>query len=186
MTTPFRRLVLVIATAWVTVAAGSAIAQTPGPHPGAGAALGTQAPQPQPAQPPAGSAKPPQSQQPAAPEAPAYTYQPEGRRDPFISLLARGSDPGSAASRPAGLPGLLINEVVVKGIVRDKSGFIGMIQGPDTKTHIVRAGDKLMDGTVKSITADTVVFSQDVSDPLSLVKQREVRKAVRPVEGGRG
>ncbi len=91
--------------------------------------------------------------------------------------------------RPTGrpvLPGLLINEIVVKGIVRDRSGFIAMIQGPDTKTHIVRAGDKLMDGTVKSITSDTVVFSQDVNDPLSLVKQREVRKAVRPVEGGRG
>jgi type IV pilus assembly protein PilP len=132
------------------------------------------------------TAKPSPAQPPAAPEKPAYTYQPEGRRDPFVSLLARGSDPGSAASRPAGVPGLMINEVVVKGIVRDKSGFIGMIQGPDTKTHIVRAGDKLMDGTVKSITADTVVFSQDVTDPLSLVKQREVRKAVRPLEGGRG
>jgi Tfp pilus assembly protein PilP len=122
----------------------------------------------------------------AAPEPPAYTYSPEGRRDPFVSLLARGSDPTSAASRPPGVPGLLINEVVVKGIVRDRSGFIGMIQGPDTKTHIVRAGDKLLDGTVKSITADTVVFSQDVTDPLALVKQREVRKAVRPAEGGRG
>jgi type IV pilus assembly protein PilP len=126
---------------------------------------------------------------PAPPPPPAYTYEPEGRRDPFVSLLARGSDPTSAASRPAGLPGLLINEVIVKGIVRDRSGFIAMIQGPDTKTFIVRGGDKLMDGTVKSITADTVVFSQDVNDPLSLVKQREVRKAVRPLEdqrGGRG
>jgi type IV pilus assembly protein PilP len=136
---------------------------------------------PQPATP---AAKP--QAEAAAPEQPAYTYQPEGRRDPFVSLLTRGSDPSSAASRPAGLPGLMINEIVVKGIVRDKSGFIGMVQGPDTKTHIVRAGDKLMDGTVKTITSDTVVFSQDVSDPLSLVKQREVRKAVRPVEGGRG
>jgi Tfp pilus assembly protein PilP len=130
--------------------------------------------------------KPAQGPSAPPPPAPAYTYQPEGRRDPFLSLLARGSDPTSAASRPPGLPGLLINEVVVKGIVRDKNGFIGMIQGPDTKTFIVRAGDKLMDGTVKSITVDTVVFSQDVNDPLSLVKQREVRKAVRPLDGGRG
>ena len=133
----------------------------------------------------AGGGKPSQAQ--AAPiQPPAYTYNPEGRRDPFLSLLARGSDPASAANRPPGLPGLLIGEVVVKGIVRDKTGFIGMIQGPDSKTHIVRAGDKLMDGSVKSITADTVIFSQDVSDPLSLVKQREVRKTVRPVDGGRG
>jgi hypothetical protein len=61
-----------------------------------------------------------------------------------------------------------------------------MIQGPDTKTFNVRAGDRLMDGSVKSISGDTVVFSQDVNDPLSLVKEREVRKAVRPADGGRG
>ena len=42
-----------------------------------------------------------------------------------------------------------------------------------------------MDGTVKAITADSVVFSQDVNDPLSMVKQKEVRKTVRPADGGR-
>ena len=44
----------------------------------------------------------------------------------------------------------------------------------------VNAGDRVMDGTVKSITQDAVVFSQNVNDPLSLVKQREVRKTIRP------
>ena len=114
-----------------------------------------------------------------------YSYDPQGRRDPFVSLLARGSDPGSATTRPAGLPGLLISEVAVKGIVRDRSGFIAMVQGPGTKTFIVHTGDKLMDGTIKAITADTVVFSQDVNDPLSMVKQKEVRKTVRSADGGR-
>ena len=150
-----------------TLAVGSAAAQAPPPA----------------ANPPA-TAKP--AQPPPPPEPPGYTYDPEGRRDPFVSLLMRGSDPGSAATRPPGPPGLLINEVIVKGIVRDRSGFIAMIQGPDTKTFIVRTGEKLMDGTVKAITADTVIFSQEVSDPLSLVKQREVRKAVRPLEDPRG
>ena len=42
-----------------------------------------------------------------------------------------------------------------------------------------------MDGTIKAITADGVVFSQDVNDPLSLVKQKEVRKPVRSADGGR-
>jgi Tfp pilus assembly protein PilO len=70
----------------------------------------------------------------------ALQYDPQGRRDPFVSLVARGSDPGSAASRPSGLPGLLISEVAVKGIVRDRSGLIAMVQGTGTKTFIVRAG----------------------------------------------
>jgi Tfp pilus assembly protein PilP len=117
--------------------------------------------------------------------APPYSYDPQGRRDPFLSLIARGSDPGSAATRPAGLSGLLISEVAVKGVVHDRSGLIAMVQGPGTKTFIVRPGEKLMDGTVKAITNDSVVFSQDVNDPLSMVKQKEVRKTVRSADGGR-
>jgi Tfp pilus assembly protein PilP len=119
----------------------------------------------------------------ASPAAPPYSYDPQGRRDPFVSLVARGSDPGSAATRPSGLPGLLISEVAVKGIVRDRSGLIAMVQGTGTKTFIVRPGEKLMDGSVKAITSDSVVFSQDVNDPLSMVKQKEVRKTVRPADG---
>ena len=70
--------------------------------------------------------------------------------------------------------------------MRDSSGFIAMIQGADNRTYVVRAGDRLMDGTVKAIVQDAVVFSQDVNDPLSLVKQKEIRKSLRSAEGGRG
>ena len=114
---------------------------------------------------------------------PAWSYDPEDRRDPFLSLLGRGTDPRTTTARPNGLAGLLIAEATVRGIVRDKGGFIAMIQSPDNKTYIVRPGDRLFDGSVKSIVADKVVFSQDVTDPLSLVKQREIPKAVRPTEG---
>jgi type IV pilus assembly protein PilP len=111
-----------------------------------------------------------------------YTYDPGGRRDPFVSLTARGSElPGATGSRPAGLPGLLVNEVTVKGVLKSpKGGLLALVQGPDNRTYIIHAGDKVFDGTVKAITQDAVVFSQDVNDPLSLVKQREVRKAIRP------
>jgi len=146
-------------------------------------------------QPPAATQKPqsgtpaaPAAAQPSPPAAPGYAYDPSGRRDPFVSLIRRGTDPrGGSGARPTGVPGLLIGEVTVKGIVRDRSGFIAMIQGPDNKqTFIIRPGEKLLDGTVKAITADAVVFSQDVNDPLSMVKQKEIRKTVRPIDAGRG
>jgi Tfp pilus assembly protein PilP len=114
---------------------------------------------------------------------PGYAYDPKGRRDPFITLLGRGDESKPQAARPAGIAGILIGEVSVKGVLRDRGGFMAMVQGPDKKTHAVRVGDKLLDGTVKSITEEKVVFSQDVNDPLSLVKQREVAKPVRPGEG---
>jgi hypothetical protein len=116
----------------------------------------------------------------------AYTYRAEGRRDPFVSLVGRGNDTRPAGSRPAGVAGLLINEVSIKGIVRDGSGFIAMVQGADNRAYVVKAGDRLMDGTVKAVVQDAVVFSQDVNDPLSLVKQKEIRKNLRSTGGGRG
>jgi type IV pilus assembly protein PilP len=131
---------------------------------------------------PANATQPVLTAEPPAP----FSYNPEGRRDPFISLLGRGSDSKAPGVRPAGVPGLLINEVSIKGIVRNSSGFVALIQGPDNKSYVVKAGDRLMDGTVKSIVQDAVVFSQDVNDPLSLVKQKEIRKPLRVVEGGRG
>lgn len=124
-------------------------------------------------------------QAPAAPPPPpAFTYDPAGRRDPFVSLVGRGASQSGA--RPAGLSGMLINEVSLKGIMKERSGFIALLQGPDKKTYTVRPGQRLFDGTVKSITQDTVVFSQDVNDPLSLVKQKEVRKTLRSGEENRG
>jgi Tfp pilus assembly protein PilP len=142
----------------------------------------------EPASPPAGTppAAQPGAKPPAAPPAPPFTYNPEGRRDPFVSLIGRGSDGKTVGARPSGVPGLLINELSVKGIVRDRAGFTAMVQGSDNKTYIIKPGDRLMDGTVKSIGQDAVVFSQDVNDPLSLVKQKEIRKTLRSPDGGRG
>ncbi len=99
-----------------------------------------------------------------------------------MSLLGRGED-RPMAMRPAGLSGLLIGEVTVKGVMKDRTGFLAMLRAPDNKTYTARVGDKLFDGTVKSINQEKVIFSQDVNDPLSLVKQREVPKPVRQTEG---
>jgi len=60
-----------------------------------------------------------------------------------------------------------------------------MVQGPDNKTYIVRANDHLLDGTVKAVTPQGLVIMQEVSDPLSLVKQKEVRKMLRGLEEGK-
>ena len=81
---------------------------------------------------------------------------------------------------------MLINEISVKGIMKERNGFIALVQGPDKKTYPIRPGQRLFDGNVKSITQDTVVFSQDVNDPLSIVKQKEVRKTLRAGEENRG
>jgi Tfp pilus assembly protein PilP len=128
----------------------------------------------------------PAGQPPAAPAAPveaaAYSYEPDGRRDPFMSLIGAGSEPSLPSQRAEGPEGLLVSEVSVRGVLQSKNEYLAMVQGPDNKTYVIHQGDKFLDGVVKSVTAQGLVIVQDVNDPLSLVKQREVRKLLRSQE----
>jgi type IV pilus assembly protein PilP len=120
----------------------------------------------------------------AAVESPAYTYDPQGRRDPFVSLMRRGGDArrSKAGAPAAGVMGLEASDMVLKGTMQSRTGYVALVEATDKKTYIVKAGDKLADGTVRTITADTMVILQQVNDPLSLEKQREVRKTLRQLD----
>jgi type IV pilus assembly protein PilP len=121
------------------------------------------------------------SAQPPAPE--IYTYQPAGRRDPFLSLVGTGREASTATRRTAeGPSAMAVGEISVRGVMQSRGSLVAMIQGPDNKTYIVRQGDKLLDGVIKSVTPQGLIVVQEVNDPLSLVKQREVRKFLRGLE----
>jgi type IV pilus assembly protein PilP len=134
---------------------------------------------------PAAPAQPPAAQQPPAipppPPTENYTYDPSGRRDPFQNLIAGGSEP-KLGPRGEGKAGLMVAEVSVRGVMQSRGAFIAMVQGPDGKTFLIHQGDRLADGTVKAVNAEGLVVVQDVNDPLSLVKQREVSKRLRSLE----
>lgn len=134
-----------------------------------------------PASPPAQAPQAPAVTTEAAPPPPAeaYTYQAEGRRDPFLSLLGTGAEPRLASRRGEGAAGLSVAEVSVRGVVLSHGEYLAMVQGPENRTYVVRQGDRLLDGTIKTITAEGLVIVQEVNDPLSLVPTREVRKVLR-------
>jgi type IV pilus assembly protein PilP len=137
----------------------------------------TPAPQPPSSQ----SSQPAPAGQPPAPE--TYTYQPAGRRDPFLSLVGTGREASAGTRRAADGPSAMtVGEISVRGVMQSKGSLVAMIQGPDNKTYIVHQGDKLLDGVIKSVTPQGLVVVQEVNDPLSLVKQREVRKLLRGLE----
>jgi Tfp pilus assembly protein PilP len=136
------------------------------------------------AQGPAGTGQPaaPAGQAGQKPEPPrGFDYNPAGRRDPFVSLIGRGTttDRASQGGRPAGLAGLETAEVALKGTMQTPNGTVAMLQGADGRTYVVHPGDKLRDGAVRAITQNALVIVQNVTDPLSLEKQREVRKTIR-------
>jgi len=121
----------------------------------------------------------------SAPPAEDYTYVPDGRRDPFLNLLGMGTESRPSGPRLDGPAGLMVAEITVRGVLESRGALIAMIQGPDKKTYIVRQGDKFIDGTIRSVTATGLVIVQEVNDPLSLVKQREINKLLRSQESAK-
>lgn len=118
-----------------------------------------------------------------------FTYTQGGRRDPFMTLTSpkgpiQQLDPNS---RPAGAAGIAVDELTVRGILLSNGAFVAMVSGAAGKaqTFSVKAGSKLLDGVVRAIDARSIVIVQQVSDPLSLQKQREVRKFLRTQEEGK-
>ena len=147
----------------VAVAAG-AFAQTPTPAPAA--------------PPPGELVSPGQAlieQEEEALSGRAYSYDPAGRRDPFRSLLVRPED-RARGERPDGIAGMSIDDIVVHGIWRTRSGFIAQVRAVDNKSYLVRAGDLLYDGEVTRVGPNEVVFRQNISDPQSVKPFREVTK----------
>jgi Tfp pilus assembly protein PilP len=153
------------------VGAGAQTPAQPAPPPAVGAS---------PAQP---TTQPPAKTAPPPPQEP-FAYESGGRRDPFVNLLGTGSEPRQQASgrRGEGSAGLTVAEITVSGVVQTKGSLVAMVQGPDKKTYLVHQGDKFLDGTVRTITPQGLIIVQEVKDPLSLVKQREIRKQLRSIE----
>ena len=82
-----------------------------------------------------------------------FSYDPAGRRDPFRSLLEgfEEEDEGPARARPPGLPGMLIEELRLEGIIDTPSGILAFVLGRDNVSYIIRPGTKLFDGEVAEI-----------------------------------
>ena len=110
-----------------------------------------------------------------------YSYDPAGRRDPFLSLLARTQLTTPDAQRPEGVPGLLIDEVAIQGIFELNGRMFSQVQTADKeKSYLIQEGDQLYDGEVVSITQNEVVFKQLVNDPSVIKPFREVVKKLNP------
>lgn len=110
-----------------------------------------------------------------------FSYDPGNRRDPFKSLLAAPDRPEFRGPRPEGIPGLMIDEIDLTGIIRTGKGYVAQVSAANQKrSFLLKEGDQLFDGDVVSITKNEVVFKQIVQDPTALKPFREVVKNLNP------
>jgi hypothetical protein len=89
-------------------------------------------------------------------------------------------NPNLSAPRPEGIPGLLIDEIVLTAIVRTAKGYVAQVAGGGQRqrSYLLKEGDQLYDGDVITINRSEVVFKQIVQDPTALKPFREVVKAL--------
>jgi hypothetical protein len=112
-----------------------------------------------------------------------YIYKPDGRRDPFLTLVGRIAEPRPAPSRRGDGPAaMLVSEVSLRGVMESGGHLVAMIKGTDGRSYLIRPGDAFMDATVKAITLQGLVLLLDDHDSLPPGARREVLKLLRSAE----
>jgi Tfp pilus assembly protein PilP len=110
----------------------------------------------------------------------APTYNSEGRRDPFKDLLA-----GSEIEEREGEEGVTsytIDDIILIGIVKIKSKYIAIINGPQGFPYQIKVGDKFANGFVLTIDGSSVVFRQTKDRGVPLTRPRDITKEINPEE----
>jgi Tfp pilus assembly protein PilP len=94
-----------------------------------------------------------------------FRYDQRGRRDPFVNPVPKAPAPRSQEEqlppRPDGLPGVLVGEAKIAGIVTSKEPGMNkaIINAPGRRTYFAVRGETLYDGVIKEIRSDAVVFT---------------------------
>ncbi len=91
------------------------------------------------------------SDTPAPPVTP--TYDPGGRRDPFVPLAGTAPAPNG---RPPGLAGIAAGELSLRGIVVAGGVRAAVLEAAGGRSWLVRGGERLLDGVIGLIGAETV------------------------------
>src|SRR4029077_16211732 len=101
------------------------------------------------------------------------------RRDPFVNPLQLQEDKmKNTAACTTGARCLMIDQVVLKGVVKTQAGMIAMVENSARKQYNLREKDPVYNGFVLKITGDTIVFKETTTDTLGKPNSREVVKRV--------
>jgi Tfp pilus assembly protein PilP len=106
-------------------------------------------------------------------EPPSYSYNPEGRRDPFSSILQIGQRKKGNLLPP--LQRVELSQLQLIGIVWGGFGYSAMLQSSDGKGYTVQAGTLVgsKKGFVKEINPKTLVVQETFTDVFGDKKTRD-------------
>lgn len=114
---------------------------------------------------------------------PAYVYNPEARRDPFLSLASMEKVTGKELLPP--LQRVNLSQVQVIGIVWGTFGYTAMVQMPDGKGYSIRPGTRIgASGVVRRISENAVLVEEPYVDFMGEKKMRVTKLTLHPREEG--
>jgi len=121
-------------------------------------------------------------------EAEAYSYSPQGRRDPFLSIIEASKKEKESEKKKKSLkPSEMydVSEIKVIAIARDKNRSYAMVQLPDRKYFTVKEGMTLgiYNGKVVRIDTGSVVVREYLRDYKGEVQPKDTILRLRKEEG---
>jgi type IV pilus assembly protein PilP len=104
-----------------------------------------------------------------------YEYNPRGRRDPFLSLLATAEAKPEKRRGASPIESYDINELRLLAIAWDKDRPYALIRLPDNKTYTIIEGTAvgLRGGTVARITPEAVLIREYIEDYRGDIKTKD-------------
>jgi hypothetical protein len=109
------------------------------------------------------------------PAASEKKYNPNGRRDPFLSPVVNH---GGASGCSTGKKCLEIGTINLQGVVRSETGFVAVVSNGLNKAYFLHENDPVFNGYVVKITSDSIVFQETLQDRLGKTFTREVVKKI--------
>ena len=98
---------------------------------------------------------------------PVFVYNPSGRRDPFLGLLAVKKPVGAQQAQPqTPLQEYELGQFRLTGVIRNSSGPAAMVMAPGGKSYVVKKGVKIgkNGGTIIAIEQDRIVVEERYYD----------------------
>lgn len=115
----------------------------------------------------------------------ATRYASGNKRDPFLNLqlirkkTEEKKEEVSRGQPPPGIAGMSIAQVALMGTSQKEGSFTAVFRGTDKRAYFLHEGDRLFDGYVKQIKADSVLMVRETKLRSGEVMTEEVTKQLR-------
>lgn len=107
------------------------------------------------------------------------------KRDPFKSLVKptviNVDMSPDKVKRPSGIRGMLVSEIKLIGLAKGLTGDpIAIVMGNDQKAHFMKSGDRVWDGTIKSVDDTSVLFIKETKRGSGAIQKQDVKMYLYP------